>query len=122
MELLLEREIEYYIILHTIYIHINPVRTQTYIPAAAAPRRAATLMVAARAADASAKVRSTDVSAAAASLIKAASAPDVEASDLLRVCVSTRVRSDIRSQVPQLRFAKPTHLPRGIYICIYVHL
>ena len=43
-------------------------------------------MVAARAADVSAKVRSTDVSAAAASLIKAASPPDVEATDLLCVC------------------------------------
>jgi hypothetical protein len=85
------------------YTHINPVRiltrTQTDIPAAAAPRRAATLMVAARAADVSAKMRSTDVSAAAASLIKAASAPDVEASDLLRVCVHTR----------QIRHSAHTH-------------
>ena len=106
--------------LYYIYTHKSFMNTGTDIPAAAAPRRAATLMVAARAADVSAKARSTDVSAAAASLIKAASAPDVEASDMLRV--STGVRSDTRFQVPQFRFAKPTHLPRGIYIYIYTYV
>ena len=85
--------------LYYIYTHKSFMNTGTDIPAAAAPRRAATLMVAARAADVSAKMRSTDVSAAAASLIKAASAPDVEASDLLRVCVHTR----------QIRHSAHTH-------------
>lgn len=107
---------------YTIYTHIKTqTRTQTDIPAAAAPRRAATLMVAARAADVSAKVRSTDVSAAAASLIKAASAPDVEASDLLRVCPHASDQTLALTSHSSASLNLPTCPEAFIYVYTYIY-
>ena len=104
--------------LYYIYTHKSFMNTGTDIPAAAAPRRAATLMVAARAADVSAKARSTDVSAAAASLIKAASAPDVEASDLLRLCPHA---SD-QTLALKSHSSASLNLPTCSEVYVYVHL